>query len=37
VVLYPGGIDRDGVWLDARQQRALARWLLDRESTRRRE
>jgi len=33
VVLYPHGIGGHGVVLDARQQRVLARWLLDRETT----
>lgn len=34
VVLYPHGISGHGVVLDARQQHVLARWLLDRETTR---
>jgi hypothetical protein len=32
VVLFPHGIERHGVVLDARQQRVLARWLLARET-----
>lgn len=34
VVLYPHGVNGSGVVLDVRQQRVLARWLLDRETTR---
>lgn len=36
VVLYPHGVAGHGVVLDAAQQRILARWLLERETTRRR-
>jgi hypothetical protein len=33
VALFPHGIEGHGVILDAHQQRVLARWLLERETT----
>jgi hypothetical protein len=33
VALYPHGVSGHGVVLDTRQQRVLARWLLERETT----
>jgi len=36
VVLYPHGIEAQGIMLDPTQQRVLGRWLLDREPTIRR-
>jgi hypothetical protein len=36
VVVYPHGVDRDAVRLGHREQQVLGRWLLGRETTRRR-
>jgi hypothetical protein len=36
VVIYPHGVDRDAVLLGHREQQVLGRWLLGRETTRRR-